>query len=344
MKRRGHGVAGCIYTATVPGAPNPEAANVQMNDDGSVQIQIGGVEIGQGCRTVICQIAAEALCIPFEKVRVYNSDTGVTPFDMLTASSRQTFVGGNAVLLACEQIKKVLFDSTAKKFEVPVEALDIKPGFIYIKDHPEACLPIEVAAILSYYVFRQLPIGVGQFYPFNTGQLDENMQGIPCATYSYQATIADVEVDTETGVVDVLKIYTALDCGRAINPLLLQGQMEGGAIMGLGWALREDSYPLMTRVEGVHPEFDPATRPTSFADYPIATAMDIPDIETAIVEVLQEEGPYGAKSAGEIVHNSAAPAIINAIYNAVGVRIWDLPASPDKILKGLKEKQQLEIA
>lgn len=343
MKKRGRGVAGCVYSATVPGAPNPTGANVQMKEDGSVVIQTGACDIGQGSNTVLAQIASDALGVPFEKISVCSADTGATPYDFGCLSSRTTFTGGNAVLRACEEVRQVLLGSASKKLGLPVDRLTISPGRIHdadAPDDPEKSVSVEEAAILSYFVFRELPMGSGYFYPQNT-PVDENLQGSPVGSFSYHATVAEVEVDTETGVVDVLKLYVAVDCGRAINPLLVEGQLEGGAVMGMGFALGEDIYPKMTGVEGPDPEFNPLFRTDSFADYPMATAMDMPEVYAGIVELPQLEGPFGAKAAGEIVMNSVAPAIVNAIYDATGVRIFDLPASPDKVLSALLEQEQV---
>lgn len=342
MKKRGRGVAACIYSATVPTAPNPCAAYVQMKEDGSVVIQTGATEIGQGSNTVLAQIAAEALGVPFEQVTVYSGDTGVTPYDFGTVSSRLTFTGGNAVLKAIEEVKQVLLESASLKLGIPADRLVISPGKIHDRDDPEKFVSTVEASILSHFVFRKLPIGKAYYYPANT-QLNEDLQGDPVALYYYHATIAEVEVDTETGVVEVLKLYTAVDCGKAINPMLVEGQVQGGAMQAVGWALREDSYPYLTQVGGIPPEFNPDLRPDNFSDYAIATAKDVPEIHAYIIENPLPEGPFGAKAAGEIVAISGTPAIVNAIYDAVGVRIFDLPATPEKILKALKEKERAEM-
>jgi len=310
-----------------------------MREDGSVVIQTGATEIGQGSNTVLAQIAAEALGVELDKVTVYCGDTGVTPYDFGTLSSRLTFVGGNAVLKAVEEVKEVLFEAASKKLNVPVERLTISPGIIHDKDDPAVCLPIMAAAALSIFVFRKIPMGKGYYYPKNT-PLDENCQGDICATYSYHGTVAEVEVDTETGVVEVLKLYSAVDCGKAINPMFVEGQIQGGALQGIGLALCEDGYPYMTDTNGVSPYFSTEFRHTNLSDYAIPTSMDVPEIHPYIIERPDSDGPFGAKASGEVTLNSVAPAITNAIYNAVGVRIFDLPATPEKILKALKEKEK----
>jgi len=167
--------------------------------------------------------------------------------------------------------------------------------------------------------------------------VDAQGHGEPADSYYYHATAVDVEVDTETGVVEVEKLYTAVDCGKALNPIIVEGQLEGGAIQAVGWALREDMYPYATGAEAESEDFNPNFRPLNLSDYAVATTLDIPEMMVAFVETNEGEGPYGAKAAGEICANSAAPAIVNAIHDAVGIWITDLPATPEKILRGLDE-------
>lgn len=337
MKKKGRGVAAAIYSQTITNAPNPCSANVQMKQDGSVVIQTGACDIGQGSTTVITQMAAEALGVSFENVTVHTADTETTPFDTGSVSSRLTFVAGRAVLAAIEEVKEVLFEVASKQLKVKTERLAIKDGKIFYIYDPDIYITIPDAALLAHFVDRKLPMGKGEYYPHNI-PCDENGQGEPSDTYYYHATIAEVEVDTETGEVEVTKIYAAVDCGRAINPMLVEGQVQGGAIQAMGWALSEDTYPYCTLVEGVSPDFSPDFRAVDFADYGMATSMDIPEVMASYYEKLEPEGPFGAKAAGEITANTGAPAIINAIYNAVGVRIHDLPATPEKILRALRSK------
>lgn len=339
MKKRGRGVAACIYSQTITNAPNPCSAYVQVKEDGSAVIQTGACDLGQGSTTVITQMAAEALGIEFEKITVHTADTETTPFDTGSVSSRLTFVAGRAVMAAIAEAKQVLFATAARKLRVKSERLAVMDGKIFYIYDPEKYMTIAEAAFEAHFVDRKLPMGKGEYYPHNI-PVDEFGQGEPSDTYYYHATIAEVEVDTETGEVEVLKMYAAVDCGRAINPMMVEGQIQGGGIQALGWALREDTYPYCTFVQGVSEDFNPDFRPDNFSDYALATAMDVPEFEASYVEKLEPAGPFGAKAAGEIVANTGAPAIINAIYNAVGVRISDLPATPEKILRGLREKQQ----
>ena len=342
MIKKGRGIAGCIYSLTVTSTPNPCSAYIQMRPNGSVNVQIGLCEIGQGLHTTIAMIVAEALSIPVEAVSIYSADTSVTPYDFGTVSSRGTFAGGRAVLDACDQIKEALFSAAAHELKTRADRLSLVDGMVADKYDLRKRLPIAEAVRISHYVMNKLPMGMGEFYPFNVPTTVDGI-GEPSDSYYYHATVAEVEVDTETGVVEVKKLYAALDCGKAINPMAVEGQIEGGAMQGLGWALREDMYPYATGVDGESEEFDPDFRPLSLADYPIVTSMDTPEIVAAIVEAYDDEGPFGAKAAGEICANTAAPAIINAIHDAVGIWIVDLPATPDKVLRLINAKQARHI-
>lgn len=337
LRKTGWGIGATYYSATVPAAPNPYSLNMQMREDGSVVVQAGGCDIGQGSNTIIATFTAEALGIEVSQVAVYSADTGVTPYDFGTVSSRQTFAGGNAVLMACEQIKKVLIDAASKKLEIPSDRLVVEAGFVHDKDDPAKGLPIPGAAAMAMFVFRQMPTGSATYYP-NNAFPDHNMQGDAIASLNYHATVAQVAVDTETGVVDVLKLFPTVDCGKAINPMMVEGQVEGGALQSIAWATREDAFPGISPI-GRPSEFNPDFEPKDLANYPIATSMDMPEMHASFVEVPEKNGPYGAKAAGEISAMTGAPAVLNAIYDAIGVRILEMPASPEKLLKAMQSRQ-----
>ncbi len=339
MKLKGKGIAGCMYSLTVMNAPNPCSAYVQMREDGSVNVQTGACDIGQGSNTALGMMVAEALSVPFEQVHIYAADTAATPYDFGTLSSRVTYTGGRAVLAACEQVKACLLEAAASQLGTRTDRLYLEGGMIKDKYDSHKQLPVAAAAAISQFVRRKLPMGMGEFYPFNI-PVDKDGHGEPSDSYYYHATVAEVEVDSDTGVVQVTKLYAAVDCGKAINPLIVEGQVEGGAVQAMGWALREDMYPYATGAQAESEDFNPNFRPLNLSDYAIATALDVPPIEGAYVETLEGEGPYGAKAAGEICANTGAPAIINAIHNAAGIWITDLPATPDKVLRLLREKEE----
>lgn len=334
-KKHGRGVAGCVYSSTVPGFPNPCAVNMQMREDGSVVVQTGACDIGQGSTTILTQMTAEALAVPFEHVTVYSADTGVTPYDFGTVSSRITFAGGNAVLKAAAQVKAVLFHAASAHLGVADDNLILVDGKVQDKYDPERFMPIGAAAQFAHFALKQLPIGSAFYYP-KSSEPDANMQGEPIASFYYHATVVEIEVDVETGVVDVVKLYAAVDCGKAINPAFVEGQVEGGALQAIGWALTEDAYPGLTNAEGPPADFDPDSMPLGMESYAIATSMDIPEMHGTYVEVPEPEGPFGAKAAGEIVANTGAPAVFSAIHDAVGVWLFDMPATPEKVLRALR--------
>lgn len=339
MIRKGRGVAVCMYSLTVMNAPNPCSAYVVMREDGSVNVQIGAVDIGQGSNTAIAMMVAEYMSVPIEKVNVYSADTSATPYDFGTLSSRLTYTGGRAVLAACEQVMGVLREAAARQLSTRPDRLNVEGGFFKDKYDNHKLLPVAAAAAISQFAHRKLPMGMGEYYPYNV-PVNAEGQGEPADSFYYHATVADVEVDTETGIVEVKKLYTAVDCGKAINPGIVEGQVEGGAMQAVGWALREDMYPYGTGSSGEYEEFNPDFRPLNLSDYAVATSMDIPEINAAYVETHEGEGPFGAKAAGEICANTAAPAIINAIHDAVGVWVTDLPATPDKVLKLIREQRE----
>jgi CO/xanthine dehydrogenase FAD-binding subunit len=342
-KKKGKGLAGAIYSLTPPGFPNPCAVNLQMREDGSAVLQIGVVEIGQGANTVMTQMAAEALSIPYENVTVHTNDTGTTPYDFGTVSSRGTFVAGNAIIRASEQVKQVLYEAAAAVLKGHADNFFLSKGFVCDKYDADKRMPIGDAARFAHFVLKKLPIGMAFFYPKSMAA-DENSQGEPIAAFYYHATVAEVEVDIETGVAEVTDLYAVVDCGQAINPLLVEAQVEGGAIQAVGWALREDAQPGLTCASGPSESYNPDFMPVDLESYAVATSMDIPSLHPGYVEVFEPEGPYGAKPAGEISANSGAPAVFSAIYNAVGVRLFDMPASPEKILKALQDKAQAQPA
>ncbi len=342
-KKKGKGVAGAIYSMTPPGFPNPCAVNLQMREDGTVVVQIGVVDMGQGSTTVITQMTAEALAVPYEHVTVYTADTGTTPYDFGTVSSRGTFVGGKALLKAAAQVKEVLFEAAAMALGAHADNLTLEPGFVRDIYDPERRMPIGDAARFAHFRLKKLPIGTAYFYPKSTAA-GENMQGDSIAAFYYHATVAEVEVDTETGVAEVTKLYAAVDCGKAINPAAVEGQVHGGALQAVGWALREDGHPGLIDASGPPENYNPDFMPVDLESYAIATSMDLPEMHGTYVEVPDPEGPFGAKAAGEICANSGAPAVFNAIYDAVGVRLFDMPASPEKILWALQQKAQAETA
>jgi nicotinate dehydrogenase medium molybdopterin subunit len=328
MKKRGKGMAAMFYPIGFTSYPNPGAAFLKVNQDGTAHLYIGTADIGQGSTTVLAQIAAEELGVDYDKVTVVSADTKLTPFDLGTVASRVTYIVGNAVQRAAAQAKQILYEVAAEDLKVSPSGLASSHGCIYVNGFPERNVEISTVAQKAYMEKGRPPIGAGSFNPVTTMLDKETGHGKPYGTYVFGAQIADVEVDTETGEVEVLKITAVHDCGKAINPLLAEGQVEGGVAMGVGYGLMEEMVLEQGRVKN-----------PQLVDYVIPTALDVPAIVTSIVERPDPTGPFGAKGIGEPSLLPTAPAIVNAIQDAVGVRIRDLPATPEKILKALLEKQ-----
>jgi nicotinate dehydrogenase medium molybdopterin subunit len=329
MKRRGRGIACMWYPIGFTVAANPSAATVKVNEDGTATLLTGTVETGQGALTVLGQIAAEALGIATDDVHVISGDTDTTPMDTGAIASRTTYVTGNAVKLAAEKARAILFEVAAPMLGVRPEQLEARDRKIQVQAFPRRHLPIGDVALQAQAVKGQPAIGSATWNPPTVPMDPETGQGKPFNTYVYATQIAEVDVDDETGEVDVLRIVAAHDCGTPINPMLVEGQVEGGISMGLGFALQEEIL------------FDAAGRQInpSLTNYIVPTSLDMPEIEVDIVENYDPTGPFGAKGVGEPTSVPTAAAILNAIHDAVGVRITSLPATAEKILAAIKAKR-----
>jgi CO/xanthine dehydrogenase Mo-binding subunit len=327
--KRGKGISAVWYSTGMSGGGDPSQVVVKMRPDGSVDVLIGSVDIGQGARTIVRQIAAQEMGVSIDKVNVTAVDSDTSPLDTGTFASRVTHQTGNATILAAREARQVLFEVAAGQLGVRPEQLEAKDDRIVVRDFPEQAIPIADVAGQATWSERKIIAGRGAFgWPVAAVDPDTG-QGEPLHTMAYGATVAEVEVDTETGWVKVLKLASAYDCGKAINPMLVEGQIDGGAAGGLGSALMEELHPY-------YPTLD--HYPTGFFSYMIPTAKDLPELDAVVVEMGSRTGPYGAKGIGEMTANTQAPAIINAIHDAVGVWITNLPATPEKVLRALEAK------
>jgi len=324
-----------IYPMDPSGTSSSSAAVVKVNHDGTVVVYVGSPDLGQGSTTVLAQIAAEELGVKFEDVRMIVADSELTPYDECTGASRVTYIVGNAVKRAASKAKRILFEAAARKLDIiDAEKLVAKKGLIYLDGYPQLNISIGDAALASERVFGKPIVAADSFGTVGVGLDPETGQGKVFEKHIYGTQIAEVEVDTETGKVDILKIVAVHDCGLAINPMLVEGQIEGGVSMGIGYALME---------EMIEDKETGKLLNDSFVDYYIPTALDMPkDFVVGIVECPDKDGPFGALGIGEPTPCPTAPAIINAIYDAVGVTIRDLPATPEKVLKAIKEKEEKE--
>ncbi len=331
---RGKGIA-CMHKSTV--TPSSSAAFVKLNENASVTLLCSAVEMGQGSSTILAQIASEELGIPVEKISMVRPDTDVTPYDMASVSSRSTFFVGNAVRRAAADAREQLLQIAAEILEANPQDLVIEAGKVMVRGVPEKAIPIaELPLGEAFYVGakgrgRGRPVlGRGSFTVEDATPLDrETGQGKnPSAFWMYATQAAEVEVDPRSGRVKVLRISSAHDVGKSIHPVAIEGQIQGALVMGVGTALWEEMELEKGRVKN-----------PSFAEYKLPSALDAPEMIPIIVEELHAQGPYGAKGLGEPALAPTAAAIANAIYAAVGVRVKDLPITPEKILEGLRKKE-----
>ena len=299
-------------------------ATVKVDDFGHVTLLTGSTEIGQGSETVLAQIVAEVLGLPIDRVSVVNSDTDVKPWDVGVHASRTTFIAGQAAYQAALDARRQILETAAEMLDALPEELVARQGLILTK-HGAKSLPLEKAVRGRHFrTDGKIVVGEGWYDP-PTSQVDKaSYKGNISAAYSFGAQLAEVEVDCETGRVRVLRLVCAHDIGRAINPMAVEGQIEGGVQMGLGYALTEELIVKDGSV--VNPDF---------LDYHLFTAADMPPIETILVETQDPLGPFGAKGVGEMGGTPTAAAIANAIYDAVGVRLTTLPMTPERVLQAL---------
>jgi CO/xanthine dehydrogenase Mo-binding subunit len=315
--RRGKGVA-CMIKATI--TPSISCAVVKLNEDSSLSIYTGTVEMGQGSETVLAQIAGLELGIPLEKIQVLGVDTDVVPYDLTTSSSRSTFHMGKAVQLAAQDIMRQLKETAAKEYGVPEDKISFADGKIRL---PETALDYAEVMFKRFGMQGGTLVGDGQV---KTSVKDEYGEKITSAFWFVAAGAAEVEVDAETGKIKLVKYASAVDVGKALNPLACRQQLSGAAITGIGQAMFEEiAYD---NGQLINP---------NLVDYVLPSLGDMPAVIDPIsIEVPHKNGPFGAKGIGESALIPVAPAIANAVYDAVGVRIKDLPIKPEKIYLALE--------
>jgi putative selenate reductase molybdopterin-binding subunit len=312
--KRGLGMALAMQGSGIAGV-DWGAATVKLNDDGSVNLTAGATDIGQGSDTVLAQMCAEELGLPCEQVLVLTSDTDLTPFDVGAYASSTTYISGGAVVKAAAALREQLAAELGKKWDCPAEEIVFSEGQA-VSPKGQTMTMQEVAMHCLYQAKIQ---------PMATASHMSNESPPPFA-----AQFADVEVDPETGQVFLRKFVSAVDCGTVIHPRLAQGQIEGAVAQGLGYALFEEVL-----LDGQGKVLNP-----TFLDYKLPTALDIPEMETILVETDEPSGPYGAKAAGEVPIDGPAPAIINAICDALeGVRIYRLPATGERVWRAVQESR-----
>jgi putative selenate reductase molybdopterin-binding subunit len=310
---RGVGMAVAMQGSGIPKI-DMASASMKMNEDGSFNLFVGATDIGTGSDTILAQIAAEVLQVPVESIVVLSSDTDLTPFDTGAYASSTTYISGTAVQKCALEVLKQIFWTAARMLDRDIEQLSLDCGKVVDRKNGKE-LSFEEIAYHATYIEDQFQI---QGHASHT-----STQSPP----PFIAQFAEVELDLKTGKVAVVKFVSVVDCGQPINPKLVEGQVEGSVLQGLGYALTED-YAIDSKGKMLNPRF---------WDYKIFTAADTPEMITIIVDSHEESGPFGAKSVGEIAINGPAPAIANAIFDASGIRLYELPMTPERVWKTLEE-------
>jgi CO/xanthine dehydrogenase Mo-binding subunit len=320
-KRQGIGVSGMWFGIGYTGMPNPAGARVGLEKSGKITVYTGACDVGQGSTTTLAQISASEFGVPLKWIEVISGDTAFTSNTNITCASRQTYFSGNAVKMATGNLKKAVIDLAAKILGDKAGNIEIGDGFFYSEQFPDK--RIHLQDIYSICKKEGIPTVYDSFFDPSVVRLDENGQGFPYPTYAFGAHVAIVEVNVETGEIKVLKVGAAHDVGHAINPLSLEGQIQGGILMGLGFGIQEEFIPGVTK---------------NFKSYAVPTIWDMPEIVPMIVEDPEPTGPFGAKGIGEPALIPTAPAIVNAVHNATGARIYNLPLTPERVLEALRKK------
>jgi len=324
LRRSGVGMALFMHVSGSIGSTQHRNVTLKFNEDGTVNLAAGCLDLGQNIHGAISQIAAEVLGVRYEDIIIHSGDTDTTLFDQGMHASGGLYQIGNAVVKGATELRRQLVERAAKMMEAPADDLEVKEGRVYVKGSPASAISVSDITKEAIYNFEQDHDNMaakGSFSP------DDNPPPVGAA-------FADVEVDTETGEVKVLKLVTVCDMGRAINPLTVDGQLEGGVAQGLGYALTEDFF--------INPQTG-VLEADNYNTYKIPSVLDMPEIEVVRYEEPVSSGPFGAKGVGEAAMVPIAPAVANAVYDAVGVRITDLPITPEKVLEGLKAIEPAEV-
>ncbi|MBI2848822.1 MAG: molybdopterin-dependent oxidoreductase [Chloroflexi bacterium] len=326
---RGKGVACGVWHGGGVGA---SGCQMKLNTDGTIVVATGAVDIGQGSTTVIAQMVAEEMGVPVDDITMVTADTDATPYDLVSGASRVTFTMGKAARIAAQDAKRQIVEMAADILEAKSEDLELRDRSVHVKGSPDKRVSLAQLGALSHSRQGGPILGRGSLVssapPYDPGTIEGAMSGSDQHPL-FAVQVVEVEVDMETGVVRVLDLLNAQDVGFAINPQCVEGQIEGGAAQGLGYALSEGYV------------FDQGeVRNPNFGDYRIPSPVDIPTVRSLFVEKGAEDGPFGAKGVGEPPIVPTAAAVANAVYSAVGVRITDLPITPEKVLKALRDRSE----
>jgi 4-hydroxybenzoyl-CoA reductase subunit alpha len=316
-----------IYWNNMP----QSGVQLRLDRQGGVCVMCGSTDIGQGSDSILAYIVAEVLGIdPFD-IRVITADTDLTPVDLGSYSSRVTLMTGNAAIQAAERARELLVMAVAEKFGVPIENLSLAERRVFDVENPEVGVSFAEAIVLAESKFGTIGTVGSYTPPRSPGKFKGSGVG-PSPAYSYSAAVAEVDVNPDTGIVVVERVWIAHDIGRSINPMLVIGQVEGSVYMGLGEILMEEMVYRENR-NVVH-------KFPSMLEYKSPTTMEMCEVETYLIEDPDPNGPYGAKEVGQGPLLPVPPAVANAVYNAVGVRIDEVPITPEKILRALRDKSR----
>jgi CO/xanthine dehydrogenase Mo-binding subunit len=338
IKRRGIGFGASVHVSGNREMGNWDGSTVvaRMTTDGRVTLATGESDMGQGAYTMLAQCCANELSIPMSHITVLSTDTDTSPYGHGSIASRTTILAGNAAIKAGREIRGKLVALAAETLGVPETDLEVANGEIYaLSPSPNRKLTFGELARMHIYRHGGEELSVTTTYdpPTVLALARPDQYGNVAPGYSFAAQAVEVEVDTETGQIEVLETWVSDDCGKALNPMAVHGQTCGAAAMALGWSLYEElKYQDCQLLNG------------NFADYTIPTAESLPHINSTVVESNEPNGPYGAKGASETAMNPGAAAIANAVYDAVGIRIQSLPITPEKILAALCEKAASSVA
>ena len=334
-KRKGVGMAAVNYPTGMNLGGDPSQALIHSTTTGNFVISLSSTDLGQGLKTVIAQIGAEVLGVPFENVMIDTADTDTGPHCMGTFASRATHRVGNAVIQAAEEAREVMLEVASDELEVSPEDLETDgEGNIRVKGSPDRSINIVDLALAAHFKYGKTIAGRGIYMKPKSDVDPETGKMDPDSTEAHACTVAEVEVDTETGEVTVLSLKSAYEIGRQVNPALVEGQIRGGSVMGMAHALYESIQPYYPKIDHM---------PTGISEYVLPGPMELPEVESVVLEYPSADGPFGVKGLGEMTANSPIPAIANAITNAIGVRITEIPITPEKILRALEEQEGAKV-
>jgi len=329
MKKRGRGVACGWYGIARTAAMDRAAVWVELDDGGTVKIATGVTEIGEGILTGLCQIAAHEMGVRPDDIVLADNDTARVPEAAHAGATRMTYMIGNAVAVACKEAMIKFKRAMADYWGVDPISINAVNRRVWVENSPVMKMSMTEATHVLKKEKGIVIVGSGLFTSAHTALDPDNGEATPWQSYVFGAQIAEVEVDLDTGETQVLGVWAAHDVGRVVNPQQVEGQIEGGIVMGLGHALMEE-YTQNAGQVGT----------PGFAKYILPTALDIPNMYSVLITEPDPKTPLGVKGIGEPCITPTAPAIINAIYDAVGVRITSLPATPEKVLAGIIEKKK----